>query len=221
MYKIIFITILATLLSAQNPKPYSSLGNAIYDNVEYIIILRDMKINQVYIQGIDTYINDVSKAKKYGYELELGQSDISKKEYLKKLRELSKKNSYFLQNINNYYKTVITKDDCSAFLNIIDSGLIDISKHKKEILNYYYKNYKDIDANEIIRTLLDEKDKSDIQNEKRKKHLKIKRTKEEAKIIRIRKEDKKRAKKLEMKLQKELEQKKLQIREEQKRELCD
>jgi len=220
MYKILLIAILSTFLNAQNPKPFATIGNDIYDNLKYIVKLYDAKIDKANEHDIKTYITKVKKLKKNGYELELGNAKISPKEYLVKLRKLSKINDYFLRNIHTICKVSMANNNFTLFTKIIDNGLINIESHKKDILTYYHEHAQELQSSQTIKLLLKQEVKVKEEKLKQKKHHKKKRTKNEEKIRRIREDAKKREKTFEKKLQKELELKKQQIREEQRKELC-
>ncbi len=219
MYKLILITLMATFLSAHNPNPYAALGDVIYDNVSNIESLKQIDSYRLYADDIDKYVSEVDEAKIQGYELEKAATSKTKNEYLNRLRTLSKTNDYFLRSINNKYKESMKKDDYKLFLQIINSGLINTQKKKKEIINYYYKNKENIDSTGVIDTFLEEDAKLRLKKDRQKKHYKTKKQLEAEKIKRIRENDKAAQKKLEEDLQKDLNTKKAEIRKIQRKEL--
>lgn len=221
MYKFLFITILTTLLNAHNPIPYAALGDIIYDNVQKIEGLKDMESYAVYKDDIEKYIQDVEQTKAKGYELQKTSSGSLKREYLNKLRELSKKNDYYLRSINTQYHDAMKNNNYELFSKIINSDLIDTKKHKEEIIDYYYKNQDKIDKTGVIEAFLDESARLKALKEAQKKRHKIKKELEAEKIKRIRENDKAARKKLEEDLQKDLSNKKAEIGKVQIRELSN
>lgn len=210
---------MTTFLSAHNPNPYAALGDVIYDNVSNIESLKQIDSYRLYADDIDKYVSEVDEAKIQGYELEKAATSKTKNDYLNRLRTLSKTNDYFLRSINNKYKESMKKDDYKLFLQIINSGLINIQKKKKEIINYYYKNKENIDSTGVIDTFLEEDAKFRLKKDRQKKHYKTKKQLEAKKIKRIRENDKAAQKKLEEDLQKDLNTKKAEIRKIQRKEL--
>ncbi|CAI6146547.1 MAG: hypothetical protein SPLUMA1_SPLUMAMAG1_00306 [uncultured Sulfurimonas sp.] len=219
MYKLILITLMTTFLSAHNPNPYAALGDVIYDNVSNIESLKQIDSYRLYADDIDKYVSEVDEAKIQGYELEKAATSKTKNEYLNRLRTLSKTNDYFLRSINKQYKESMKKDDYKLFLQIINSGLINTQKKKKEIINYYYKNKENIDSTGVIDTFLEEDAKLRLKKDVQKKHYQTKKQLEAEKIKRIRDNDKAAQKKLEEDLQKDLNTKKAEIRKIQREEL--
>jgi hypothetical protein len=218
MYKLLFIALFSTLLSAQNPKPFSALGDAIYNNVDKIEKLKYLEEYKYYKDDIEKYVEDVKKAKKKGFDIELGKYS-DKKDYLNNLRDLSKRNDYFFRKVKSDYDNSIEKEDSKLFLEMINSGLIDTKKYKKEIIDYYFEHLKDINATGVIKKFLEEDARLKAKKEAQRKRYKSKKEKELEKIKRIRENDKREQEKLERKLQEELIKKKLEIREHQKKEL--
>ena len=221
MYKLLLLTLLTTLLLANNPKPYAALGDIIYDNASKIQSLQDISIYELYKDDISTYLKNVADTKKEGFQLELGKAEISKRDYLKKLRKLSQTNDYFLRSITNNYKESMNNNNYELFSQMINSGLIDTSAHKKEIIDYYYEHEKDINASGVIKNFLDEDAKLKALKEAQKKRYKTKKELEAEKIKRIRENDKRKQAALEKRLQEDVNHKKLEIREEQKKELAN
>jgi len=221
MYKLLLLTLLTTLLLANNPKPYAALGDIIYDNASKIQSLQDISIYELYKDDIDTYLKNVTDTKNEGFQLELGKAKISKRDYLKKLRKLSQTNDYFLRSINNNYKESMSHNDYELFSQMINSGLIDTSAHKKEIIDYYYEHEEDINASGVIENFLEEDAKLKALKEAQKKRYKTKKELEAEKIKRIRENDKRKQAALEKRLQEDVNHKKLEIREEQKKELAN
>ncbi|MDQ7042565.1 MAG: hypothetical protein Q9M34_03440 [Sulfurimonas sp.] len=221
MYKLILITLLTTFLSANNPKPYAVLGDVIYDNLSKIESLKQLDTYKLYENDIDEYVKKVSDAKKQGFSLEKSSTSKERKEYLNKLRKLSKTNDYFLRSINSQYKESMKNSDYELFSEIINSKLIDTEANKKEIIDYYYKNKEFINSEGVIDEFLKEDARLKALKEAQKKYYKTKKQLEAEKIKRIRENDKTQQKKLEAELQNDLNKKKEEIRKTQKRELSN
>ncbi|MDF1878219.1 hypothetical protein JHD46_01050 [Sulfurimonas sp. SAG-AH-194-C20] len=225
MYKLflttLFTALIATLSNADNPKPYAVLGNVIYDNIENIASLKEIQSYKLYKDEIDTYTQEVAQAKELGYKVEKSTVSTEKREYLNKLRTLSKTNDYYLRSINSHYKESMSKKNYKLFSQIINTGLIDTQKNKKEIIDYYYKNKEYIDSKGVIDAFLEEDTRLRARKEAQKKYYKTKQQLEEEKIKRIRSQDKREQKRLEEALQKDLNTKKAEIRKTQRRELSN
>jgi len=209
MYKLLFTILISTFLSANNPKPYAALGDIIFNNVEKINSLQKLVLYKSYVKDISEYVLEVENTKKKGFLLELNKAKITNKEYLIKLRELSKTNDYFLRSIRSNYKKSMDTDNYALFSEIINCGLIDIKKNKDEIIDYYYKHQEDIDARGVIESLLAEDTKLKALKDAQKKRSKNKKIQEEKEVKRIREIDRKAQEDLEIKLQNELQDKEL------------
>lgn len=226
MYKIILLTILTTFAFAQNnlnstPKPYAALGDVIYENVANIEKLKNVKGYEAFRNDIQKYVDAVKEAKEDGYKLENKKFGASKKEYLTKLRKLSKKNDYYSRSLQNAYRSSMKTNDYEQFLQIINNGLVDVNSSKKEIIDYYYKHEADINSTGVIENFLIEDANLKALKDAERKKYKSRKTLQEEKIQRIRANDEEAKIELENKLQKDLLQKKLKIRQNQKKELAN
>jgi len=154
--------------------------------------------------------------KEVGFMIDKNRSNTSKKEYLKKLRELSVTNDFFIDLVNSYMEKSMSEEDNILYLEMANSRLINVQKYKKQIKKYYYAHKSELNIKgTFVQTLIDE----DLKN---KKPLYIGPTKEElekAKINRIRAKDKAKQEAISRSIEEELTKKKLKIREEQKSEL--
>lgn len=210
--------LLATALFAQNPKVYSALGDNIYDNVGNIEKIKSIAALGRYHGEVDQYLQDVETNKQLGFAIENGQSD-EKKTYLNNLRGFSKKYDYFLREVKTTYRQSMQLEDHEAFSQTINSGLIDVQKHKQEIKDYYIAHSQDINATGVIQTFLDEDEKLRLEREAR---LRAQPTAEElrkAKLRRIRENDQLKQERLQKSLEEEVIRKKHEIREYQQEEL--
>ncbi|QOY51679.1 hypothetical protein [Candidatus Sulfurimonas baltica] len=223
MKKLAILAVLATLLfsqikiSQENPTIYSTIGDIVYDNVVLIQKLKDVPEFSLLEDKIDKYVKEVQEAKIKGFAIESGDIKVDKIEYLKTLRYLFKKNNSYAREAEAKLKSSIKDGNNELFVFIINSGLINTEKHKKEILDYYFKHSEEIEESGVIKTLLDEnKNQDKMQSEKKgltKKQI------EDAKIKRLRKKDKAEQENLEKLLDDNVAQTKQEIRENQRKEL--
>jgi hypothetical protein len=219
MIKILVISLLATLLQATNPTIYSALGDVIYDNVDKIKKLKEIPEYSIYETKIDTYVEDVYKAKDIAYAIEAGYKTNDKGDYLQKIRTLSKTNDFFHRTIVVSFKQSIESKKNELFFKTVNSGLLDTQKYKKEILDFYHENRADMNSSEVIQQLLDEDEMLNIKQNKLKKDAISKKQIQEAKIKRIRLKDKEKQESIQKTLEEELLKTKSNIRKEQVEEL--
>lgn len=213
---ILFITLFTLEIFAINPKVYSALGDKLYDNLEHIDRLQTNIEFKMYKKEISEYIFNVKSLKGIGFMIDKGESNISKNEYLKNLRKLSKTNDFFVKTANKIFQKSIRKENSKEFLNMINTGLIDTDRHKNLIKEYYYDHKDELDISGTVIEKFIEKDK------KQKKSVHVGPTKEElqkAKVERIRAKDRAKQKAISKSIEEELLKKKQKIREEQKKEL--
>jgi len=224
MYKIIFLTLFTIFIFAQDtlkifPKPYAALGDVVYENVINIEKLENIKGFELYKDDIKKYVAEVEAVKQDGYALERKEVGLNKREYLNRLRKLSKTNDFYLRTIKNGYISSMKTNNYEQFSQIINSELIDVNSSKREIIDYYYEHEEDINASGVIENFLNEDAKLKALKDAQRKKYKSKKTLQEEKIQRVRKNDKEAKIKLENRLENDLIQKKLKIRENQKKEL--
>jgi len=220
MYKLFILPfVFVTLLYCANPKAYATLGDKIYNNVTNIKKLTTIGDYYLYVDDINDYLKRVREAKQEGLALTDNSPLKAKKDYLNKLRKLSKENDYYTRLAQTSLESSMANGDSLLFSKIINSGLIDTKAHKKEILDYYFAHSKDINASGVIQSYLDESEALKRKRESMYKRRMSKKLREEQKIKRLRERDKERQLELEKKLDKEVQKKKLEIRKEQKEEL--
>ncbi len=171
------------------------------------------------VQKIETYTKDVKRAKKNGLAIENGDPTKDKKDYLQKIRELSKINDFFLRDVRKNFKQSIRRENSLLFFNMINSGLIDIQRNKEEIKKYYLAHSEDVNTTGVIQTFLDEDEELRLKREALRNSYISKEEIQAQKIKRIIDEDTKQQKALQDSLEKELKEKKIKIRETQKKEL--
>jgi len=224
MKQLIFILLLLTNLYSNsdknlpNPVIYAALGDSIYNNVDKIEDLKNLNEFQVYLDEIEVYVKEVRETKAIGYKIEEGDKSIDKVDYLKKLRKLSKRNDFFIRDVESNFKYALKNNDNKLFVNSVDSGLINTKRYKKNILKYYKIHEDEIEEYGDILSMIVNGHK----REKKKKNIYRAPTKEEiqySKMKRIRQRDKAKQEALHRSLEKELIDKKKKIREVQKNEL--
>ena len=176
MYKLLIITLLTTFLIAENvnPKPYSNLGNILYNNYEKIAHMTQVNAFKIYSKDINDYMADIIVTKKMGFSLEMEVSGVSRRDYLDKLRELSKRNDTLLRTIQSGYRNSIDNEDSQFFLQIVNNKLIDIEMNKNEIISYYIDHSEEINSTGILEELIKKNDRIRAGREAKKKRYKTK-----------------------------------------------
>ncbi|DAB29669.1 MAG TPA: hypothetical protein CFH84_08630 [Sulfurimonas sp. UBA12504] len=220
MKVLFFLYLCVTLLIADNPKIYSTLGDAIYNNTENILKLKDMEAYAAMYEDIDKYISEVHVVKKIGKAIEEGDTSVSSKEYLEKLRILSKENDNYVRSAQSKFRTSMSDEDSELFSLLINSELVDTSRYKNEIINYYVAHSESVNADGVIQKFIDEENSLKNKEVVNKKLYKSKQQYQKEKIQRIREQDEAQQKALEETLEEELEKKKSEIRENQVKELA-
>jgi hypothetical protein len=211
MIKILALLLLATLLSA-NPKIYSALGDVVYDNVEKIKELKNIKELQEYESEIDRYVISVYAAKKMGFSADINSEDLDKKEYLNRLRKLSKTNDMFYKYVQDLYKESIEKEDAKLWQKLINSGLIDTQRYKYEILEFYFAHSSELDEQGVVKEFLDRDKDLKTKNTKKNTSILLNEEAQEDKIKSIRKKDKLKQEKTQKTLEDEQKKKKAEIK---------
>ena len=220
MYRFLILFFLCfSSLYAVNPKVYASLGDKIYDNVQNIKKLTAIGDYYLYADDINAYLQKVDATKQEGLLLDENSSTNDRKMYLAKLRDLSSSNDYYVHMAETSLKNAIANQDSLLFSKIINTGLIDLKAHKKEILDYYFAHSNEVKADGTIKEFLDKSSKEQRLREEKERRERLKKLHEQEKIQRLRERDKKRQLELEKSLDKAVEQKKMEIRQEQKEEL--
>ena len=177
MLKYMIILLFSTLLLAQNPFAYSALGDVIYNNADKIEKLQEIDIFKPYEKEIQKYLLDIKKVKAEGFNLEGGSSAQERKTYLNHLRELAKRNDFFKRLVESAYNTAIKTGDSKLFSAVINSGLLDTQRHKKEIIDYYFTHQEDLNTTGLIQSYLDEDAKLRAKKEAQQKRYKSKKQK--------------------------------------------
>ncbi len=220
MYKFLIIFFFCfSSLYAINPKAYASLGDKIYNNAQNIKKLTTIGDYYLYVDDINAYLTRVNIAKEEGLMLDENSSADERKKYLEKLRELSSLNDYYVHMAETSLKNAMQNGDSLLFSKIINTGLIDLKEHKKEILNYYYVHSNEVKADGVIKDFFDTSSELERKRKAKERKERLKKLHEKEKIERLRQRDKQRQLELEKSLDKAVEKKKMEIRKEQKEEL--
>jgi len=204
-------TLLLSLLNASNPTIYSALGDIIYNDVEKIERLQSIEEYTQYHSDIVQYAKEVEKTKELGLQIESEPTKSRSKEYLARLRKLSKEHDCHLRAADALYKESLDESNIELFLRMINSGLIDTVAKKDEILEFYFKNIEDMNSSGVIQKYLDED--ANLQ-EMRDAHLAqraINTKEQKCKTQKVRQRDIEAHKELEQRLQDKVEKKKVQI----------
>ena len=209
----VILSLLATLIFSQTPNVYSSLGDKIYASVNNMENIKRLPEFSHLQDKIDNYLLDVEKARKDGIAIDSGDNATDNKVYLKKLRELSSEYDYFKRSVYSSFKSSIKDSDSRLFSSVVNSGMMDVKEHKKDILDYYYRHSDEINPSGVIEELVNE----DAKTKKRRKTSRV--SVESDKIKRLRANDKLQEAAEIRRLEAELKERKRQIREYQQREL--
>ncbi len=201
MKSVFSLLFFATLLFASNPKIFSALGDTIYDNAHKIEKLKKFKEYQPYKKKIESYIKDVNATKKMGFGVESKQSDNqSVRNYLKKLRELAKRNDFYVRSANSVFKKALVAKKYEVLMDILDTGLIDIKRYKEALVEFYEINKSNFTLRGTLKKIIQEENvrkKIKTQEDLKKEH--------EHKLINdLRERDKQEQEKLQKKLEMEL-----------------
>ena len=219
MYKTLFLILLLSLgLYAKNPYPFSALGDVIYDNVDKVEKLKNIQDFSIYDEKIKNYLSDVKKTKEEGFALEAGKVK-DKKAYLNKLRALAKEYDFFRRSVEASFQKAVKDANVKLVEQLINSGLLDTDRYKKEILDFYFDHVGEMSTKGLIQSYLDEDAKLRKKREAQRKRYLSKKQRELERIKRIRLKDKEEQERLEKQLQEELMKKKKEIQAYQKREL--
>lgn len=141
MLKWFLIAGIAVLGLAENPKIYSGLGDMIYDNMESMSRLSDIKAMAKYNESIDAYLEKCQEVRKNGFDLEKNKpTPVETKAYLNSLRSLEKEHAYYLRMTNAALLQAIHNNDYETYSELIKSGLIDIEKNSDNIIGFYLQN---------------------------------------------------------------------------------
>ena len=172
MKMILFLLLLTTLLIAKNPYAYSAIGDRIYDNVENIVKLKNIAHYKEDKEKINNYYFDVNLLKHMGFKLDSNDKNIDKKEYLTSLRTLVIINDYYLRSAYDNFNLSMKNEDSKLFSDIINTGIIDTKRYKKEILQYYQTHKESINPMGVIQGYIDEENRLKEKNKFKKPLMK-------------------------------------------------
>ncbi|TKI71160.1 hypothetical protein FCU45_01915 [Sulfurimonas crateris] len=218
MKTIIAISLLSLTLFAKNPSVYSQLGDIIYDNSTAIEKLSEIAELSNYKKEIQEYIKDVNITKKDGFAIESGDRSVDDTHYLKKLRELYKKDRNFLRISKISFEESMQKSNVRLFEQLINSEIIELDEYERRIVEFYTTHKDEISLPPEVKLFVEEalkKRKSEIEA----REAANKRDSEAERIRWLREKDKEREERKIKQLEEELLKKKREIREYQKEEL--
>jgi len=220
MKKILFLSLLATVLLAKNPNVYSALGDVLYNNADKISNLSNLKSYSLKAYEIDKYLQDLNSTKEMGFKIEKKDKTQDPRLYLKKLRKLSKQNDAYTRSVYKTYKEAIKNENSSVVSDMINTGLLDTRSLRDEIMQYYYNHQDEMSSDGVVGEFLDEDAKLKEQQKAMRKYRGL--TKEQLlqqKIRRLREQDKKKQEAIQKTLEEEVAKEKVKIRQEQVEEL--
>ncbi len=123
---------------ALNPKPYSELGDRLYNSIDsYATIpsyLPNLKLT------LADYIQMVKQLKVHGFEAEAGKREAAG--YLNALREADALRRRILVTLNAALYQSMEEDNTKQFLSIVKGGLLNLYKIQHDVLPYYKKRFK-------------------------------------------------------------------------------
>jgi len=211
--------LVGTLLLASNPTIYAALGDKIYDNAPKIEKLKQFKEYQPFLQKIEHYLQEVNATKELGFAIENGTKKDAAREYLKKLRSLSKTNDFFLRSARGIFQKALETKKYDLVMDLLDTGIIDLNRNKERLLEFYEANKGAFEPRgELLRIITEEELRKKSKNNKE-YYERLRKLKEQEKIRRLREKDKKHQEELQKRLEEELKRKKEQIQKEQIEEL--
>ncbi len=142
-----------TLLFATNPKPYSQLGDDIYNSLKaYQKLARSLpQLNS----SVQELVYNAKKTKDLGFKTEVDLK-LSKK-YLQALRELDKERQALLTRLNSMLYRSMDAKDTQTFSKLIRSHFIDLDRVAEDLIPFYKKHYKSGSIRELETLLKDEK----------------------------------------------------------------
>ena len=214
MKMILLLSLLTTLLIAKNPYAYSVIGDGIYNNADKILKLRKIVHYKSDKAKINSYFFDVKVTKEIGFKLDSNDKSIDKKKYLSQLRTLLLINNYFLRTAYDNFEISMKNEDSYLFSKIINTGIIDTKKYKKEILQYYDTHKNSINPRGIIQKFIDEEKRLKVKKSFKKHIVKNLKQLQMQKMKRIIAKDKADQILMEKSLEDELIKKKLLIQKE-------
>lgn len=139
MFKFLLLIFFSSLLLfAANPRPYSHLGDEIYNSLD--TYKRLGRILPQMNSSINAYLNNAKQTKVLGFEAET--SPASAKKYLIRLRELDKDRQLILTQLNAMLYHSMDNRALKTFKTLIQSHLIDLDKVGDDVIPFYKKNYK-------------------------------------------------------------------------------
>jgi hypothetical protein len=180
MLKFLILSLFSiTLLFATNPKPYSQLGDDIYNSLGAYKKLG--KSLPQFNSSVNDFIHNAKSTKKLGFMAE-ADPKLSQN-YLFTLRELDAERESILTRLNSLLYKSMDNKDTKLFSKLIRSHFIDLDKVAEDIIPFYKKNFK-LGSIREIDTLL--KDKKRYQRDKKAENVEYLKRVEQQRINRMR-----------------------------------
>ena len=194
-----FLLTLFISLYGVNPHVYTPLGDTVYDNALKIAKLKKLQEYVPFKKKIDIYLDKVAKVKKLGFAIKKGEKKSQTKAYLKQLRSLARTNDFFIRNAEAIFRKSLEKNYYNTVLELLDTGLIDVDRNEKDILNFYERNKGNfIPRGEIAKIV-----KKNVVD-KKVYQRRLKKIEEQENIRRMRENDRKRQQRIQKKLKEEI-----------------
>jgi hypothetical protein len=216
MKKFILLSLLATLCMAKNPDLYAVLGDVVYNNTAKIQRLKAIDEYSVLNSVIDDYLHDVEKTKEIGFKIDSDDKTLSKKEYLNNIRKLSKRNDFFIREVYKTYRKALADENSWVFHQMINSGLMNLHKHRDDIIEYYMTHSDVMETKGAIEQCFSENEKLKIEQKARMIKLGLSQNNaRRSRIQRLRRNDKLKQEAIKKSLEDEVAHEKTKIRQEQ------
>ena len=189
-----------SILSASNPKTFATLGDTIYDNAKKIEKLKKFKEYQPFVEKIDSYVKDVNKTKKLGFELQSEMKNETAHKYLEQLRKLSRTNDFFIRSTDAVFKKALQSNDYELLMELLDTGLVDVRRYKERLLEFYEENKgRFVPYGTLEQLIKEEKERKKSQTKEELQHRR-----EHERVRHLREDDKKHQEELQKKLEMEI-----------------
>ena len=138
----LLITLSMYIYASQYPKTFAQLGTPLYKSLKPISQYKDVKILH---ESLSQYEESVTKAKAYGFKVDITQDKKTIKQYLFTLRKLQKEYDFLLHLLHKSINNAIDEKNYSLFLSLTNyefEGLLRNSNLRIKALKFYKKNSK-------------------------------------------------------------------------------
>jgi len=146
---IVFFLTFSLLHASKYPNLYKKLSNPLYDSMDVVVELSNIK--ELNKSSLD-YMKYSKDTLKYGYEIDDNYNTKNAKAYLDKLRKLQKKYDYIVHLVNEKINNSIDINDYDSFFSLTSCNLDGILK-RSDLLNKSLEFYKNNSKNKKIKFL--------------------------------------------------------------------